>query len=152
MVAKLSDKQPITFEWLNSLVDAINDLKGDITDVSESIRPIVFAGDAIASNNNSKVKVVADQHQIASAGGANGKDNIVTTVTFPSNFKDNSVVVVATADFLTSDKVPYRASVSVGSVTDKQFSCRVSIVDDKINFNKKTAAIVINYIAIGNAP
>jgi hypothetical protein len=152
MVAKLSEKQPLTFEWLNSLVDAINQVDSRAKNAQGSIdavRKIVFAGDAISSAGT--IKVIADQHQIAAAGKSAGKNSVSASVTFPSKFKDSSVVVVATADFITANNVPYRASVSVGAVTEKGFKCRVTIVDDDEEFNKKSQAIVINYIAVGDA-
>jgi hypothetical protein len=152
MVAKLSEKQPLTFEWLNSLVDAINrvDVKaGKAQGSIDAVRKIIFSGDAI--NSAGTIRVIADQHQIASAGKSAGKNSVSANVTFPNKFKDNSVIVVATADFLTANNVPYRASVAVGAVTASGFKCRVTIVDDDAEFNKKSQAIVINYIAVGDA-
>jgi hypothetical protein len=152
MVAKLSEKQPLTFEWLNSLVDAINKADASANAAQgriDAVRKIIFSGDAIGSAGT--IKVIADQHQIAAAGKSAGKNSVSANVTFPNKFKDNSVVVVATADFLTANNVPYRASVSVGAVTASGFKCRVTIVDDDEEFNKKSQSIVINYIAVGDA-
>jgi hypothetical protein len=159
MVAKLSEKQPLTFEWLNSLVDAINKADSRASNAIgkasaaqgsiDAVRKIIFSGDAI--NSAGTIRVIADQHQIAAAGKSAGKNSVVATVAFPSKFKDNSVVVVATADFLTKNDIPYRASVSVGAVTANGFKCRVTIVDDSEDFDKKSQAIVINYIAVGDA-
>jgi hypothetical protein len=70
MAAQLSDGQPITFEWLNSIVSEINDLKTALAantkaDAENRARPITYAGDAIASAG--KIKVIADQQKIGDA-------------------------------------------------------------------------------------
>jgi hypothetical protein len=151
MVAKLSDGQPITFEWLNSLVAEINDLRADLTANNKAdltrVRPIVYAGDAIASAG--KIKVIADQQKIGDAKKT--KEAFNAYVDFPGNgFKDASVIVVATADMRKNKTSAEKLVVSVANVTKNGFTCTVTPIDGET----LTAGqdVIINYIAVGDAP
>ena len=154
MVAQLSDGQPITFEWLNSLVSEINSLKSDLAantkaDRANRLRPITYAGDAI--NTAGKIKVIADQHKVGDAKG--GKAAFNAQVSFPGNgFKDASVIVVATTDMPKgkSGKAAEQLAVSVANVTKKGFTCTVTPIDSESL--SKGQDVFINYIAVGDAP
>jgi len=151
MVAQLSDGQPITFEWLNTLVEEINRLRQDLTANSQAdktrVRPIIYSGDAIASAG--KIKVIADQQTIGDAKKTKAAFNAI--VKFPGNgFKDNSVIVVATADMKKDDKQAEKLVVSVANVTNSKFVCTVTPIDgEQLTVGQD---IVINYIAVGDAP
>jgi hypothetical protein len=151
MVAKLSDGQPITFEWLNSLVAEINDLRSDLTANNKAdltrVRPIVYGGDAIAKAG--KIKVIADQQKIGDARKSKAAFNAV--VKFPGNgFKDASVIVVATSDMAKSKTSAEKLVVSVANITKNGFTCTVTPIDGET----LTAGqdVIINYIAVGDAP
>jgi hypothetical protein len=152
MVAKLSDGQPITFEWLNSLVAEINDLRSDLSantraDRANRLRPITYAGDAI--NRAGKIKVIADQHVVGDARKSKAAFNAV--VKFPGNgFKDASVIVVATSDTPKSKESAEKLVVSVANITKNGFTCTVTPIDGET----LTAGnpVIINYIAVGDAP
>ena len=151
MAAKLSDGQPITFEWLNSLVDEINRLRQDLTANSQAdktrVRPIIYSGDAIQKAG--KIKVIADQQKIGDAKNTKAAFNAI--VKFPGNgFKDNSVIVVATADMKKDDKQAEKLVVSVANITNSKFVCTVTPIDGETL--KVGDDIVINYIAVGDAP
>jgi hypothetical protein len=152
MVAKLSDGQPITFEWLNSLVAEINDLRSDLSantraDAQNRLRAITYAGDAI--NRAGKIKVIADQHVVGDAKGGAGAFN--KYVDFVGNgFKDASVIVVATVDMRKSKTAAEQCAVSVANVTKNGFTCTVTPIDSETL--KAGQPVVINYIAVGDAP
>jgi hypothetical protein len=152
MVAKLSDGQPITFEWLNSLVAEINDLRADLSantkaDAQNRVRAITYAGDAIASAG--KIKVIADQQKIGDAKKQKFAFNAY--VDFPGNgFKDASVIVVATADMRKNAKAAEQLAVSVANVTKNGFTCTVTPIDGESL--KAGQDVIINYVAVGDAP
>jgi len=151
MVAKLSDGQPITFEWLNSLVAEINDLRADLTANNKAdltrVRPIVYGGDAIATAG--KIKVIADQQKVGDARKSKAAFNAV--VKFPGNgFKDASVIVVATSDMPKSKTSAEKLVVSVANITKNGFTCTVTPIDGETLTVGQD--VIINYIAVGDAP
>lgn len=152
MAAQLSDGQPITFEWLNSLVSEINNLKSQLADNTKAdaenrARPITYAGDAIASAG--KIKVIADQEKVGDARKSKAAFNAI--VKFPGNgFKDASVIVVATSDMRKSKTSAEKLVVSVANVTKDGFTCTVTPIDGETLTVGQD--VVINYIAVGDAP
>ena len=152
MAAQLSDGQPITFEWLNSLVAEINTLKSQLAantkaDSENRARPITYAGDAIASAG--KIKVIADQQKVGDATKTKAAFNAY--VDFPGNgFKDASVIVVATSDMRKSKTAAEKLVVSVANVTKNGFTCTVTPIDGETL--KVGDDVIINYIAVGDAP
>ena len=152
MVAQLSDGQPITFEWLNSLVAEIETLSSQLAantkaDSENRARPITYAGDAISSAG--KIKVIADQEKIGVATKSKAAFNAY--VDFPGNgFKDANVIVVATADMRKNKSSAEKFAVSVANVTKNGFTCTATPIDGE----SLTAGqnLVINYIAVGDAP
>ena len=152
MAAQLSDGQPITFEWLNSIVSEINDLKTALAantkaDAENRARPITYAGDAIASAG--KIKVIADQEKIGDARKSKAAFNAY--VDSPGNgFKDASVIVVATADMRKNKTSAEQLAVSVANVTKDGFTCTVTPIDGESL--KAGQDVIINYIAVGDAP
>ena len=151
MPGELSDGQPITFEWLNTLVREVNSLRTDLTANNKAdlarVRPIVFAGDAIASAG--KIKVIVDQQKIGDAKKT--KEAFNNYVDFPGNgFKDASVIVVATADMRKSKTAAEQCAVSVANVTKNGFTCTVTPIDGEAL--KAGQDVFINYIAVGDAP
>jgi hypothetical protein len=152
MVQRLSDGQPITFEWLNSLVAEINDLRADLSantraDAQNRLRPITYAGDAI--NTAGKIKVIADQQKIGDARKSKAAFNAY--VDFPGNgFKDASVIVVATSDMRKNKTSAEKLVVSVANVTKNGFTCTVTPIDGETLTVGQD--VIINYIAVGDAP
>jgi len=159
MAAQLSDGQPITFEWLNSLVAEINLLRSQLAAntaadaaanraaAANRPRPIVYAGDAIASAG--KIKVIADQHTVGDSKKQTTAFNAY--VDFAGNgFKDANVIVVATADMRKNKTSAEQCAVSVANVTKDGFTCTVTPIDGESL--KAGQPVVINYLAVGNAP
>ena len=152
MVQQLSDGQPITFEWLNNLVSEVENLKSQLAantkaDAENRARPITYAGDAIASAG--KIKVIADQQKVGDARKSKAAFNAY--VDFPGNgFKDASVIVVATSDMRKSKTAAEKLVVSVANVTKNGFTCTVTPIDGETL--KVGDDVIINYIAVGDAP
>jgi len=152
MVQQLSDGQPITFEWLNNLVSEVENLKSQLAantkaDAENKARPITYAGDAIASAG--KIKVIADQQKVGDATKTKAAFNAY--VDFPGNgFKDASVIVVATSDMRKSKTAAEKLVVSVANVTKNGFTCTVTPIDGEAL--KVGDDVIINYIAVGDAP
>lgn len=151
MPQPLSDGQPITFEWLNSLASEIESLKTELeansADDKTRHRPVIYSGDAIAKAG--KIKVIADQQKVGDA--RSGKAAFNAYVDFPGNgFKDASVIVVATADMKKTKTSAEQLAVSVANVTKDGFTCTVTPIDAESL--KAGQDVVINYIAVGDAP
>jgi hypothetical protein len=144
MPSRLTDGLPITTEWLNSLVDAIQDL----TPSTEAavIRPVIYTGSVLGPS--ASLQIEAGQHTGVATGGT---DEYESTITFNTPFKDNNVVVVVTPTFVsqgTRRNRPFKASASVGLITNSKFECTISLVSDTMEFNVGKQ-VMFNYLAIG---
>jgi hypothetical protein len=150
MPSRLTDGIPITTEWLNSLVDAINDIGtggGTTTSTTSSQRAISVLGQYF-NDSSRAVQIVADSVTGTAVAGENEKE---FTVNFPTQFADNNVIVTATAAFVsqgTRKNRPFKAAASVGLITNKKFELSVILTDDEQTFNKGKQ-VIVNYIAIG---
>lgn len=145
-VSRLTDGLPITTEWLNSIVDEINNLKGG-TGTATSGNVVEFVGTFFSSTTR-PIQVVADRVTGVAAGG---ELTFETSVVFPNSFGDSNVIVVATPSFIsTTDRLgkPVKASASVGQIASTGFLLTVSFVEDS---NTYTAGkqVTVDYIAIG---
>jgi hypothetical protein len=145
-VSRLTDGLPITTEWLNSLVDEINNLKGG-TGTTASGNVVEFVGTFFSSTTR-PIQVVADRITGVAAGG---ELTFETSVVFPNSFGDSNVIVVATPSFIsTTDRLgkPVKASASVGQIASTGFLLTVSFVEDS---NTYTAGkqVTVDYVAIG---
>lgn len=145
-VSRLTDGLPITTEWLNSIVDEINNLKGG-TGTATSGNVVEFVGTFFSSTTR-PIQVVADRVTGVAAGG---ELTFEASVVFPNSFGDSNVIVVATPSFIsTTDRLgkPVKASASVGQIASTGFLLTVSFVEDS---NTYTAGkqVTVDYIAIG---
>jgi hypothetical protein len=150
MPSRLTDGIPITTEWLNSLVDAINGLTsagGSTTSTTSSQRAISVFGQYFTDSSRA-VQIIADTVTGTAVAGENEKE---FTVNFPTQFADNNVIVVATSAFVsqgTRKNRPFKAAASVGLITRKKFELSVVLTDEGMEFNKGKQ-VIVNYIAIG---
>jgi len=145
-VSRLTDGLPITTEWLNSIVDEINNLKGG-TGTTTSGNVVEFVGNFFSSTTR-PIQVIAER---ITGNAAGGELTFESAVTFPSSFADSNVIVVATPSFIsTTDRIgkPVKASASVGQIASTGFLLTVSFVEDS---NTYTAGkqVTVDYIAIG---
>ncbi len=151
-VSRLTDGLPVTFEWLNSLVEEINALSAKVgVSSSGSSVSTIDNIDVMGSFFNSTtrtIQIIAEEWTgTATAGRATFED----TVKFNPGFADNNVIVVVTAAFVsngTRKGRPFKASASVGGIDKNKFELTVSLVEDDMDFNKGKQ-VVVNYIAIG---
>ena len=154
MPSRLTDGLPITTEWLNSLVDAINAFTADGGSsgnaTGSSQRSISVLGQYF-NDSTRPVQIVADSVTMSATGGA---DTAEMTVNFPSQFADNNVIVVATSAFVSAGarkNRPFKAAASVGLITNKKFELSVVLTADSGAASEFNAGkqVIVNYIAIG---
>lgn len=147
MATRLTDGTPLSFEWLNSLVDEINSLAPNSTSTSgggasEIIR---FFGSAATTNKHAIVieKITDTMQPIG----------LELDVTFPAPFADNKVVVVPTIESLSITGArqgkPIRVGCSIGAVTATGF--KLSVFNEEVVDTTSTFPVTIHYIAIGNS-
>jgi hypothetical protein len=151
MPSRLTDGIPITTEWLNSLVDAINDISATTgsptSGTSSSQRAISVLGQYFNDSSRS-IQIVADS---VTGNATGGEDTKEFTVNFPVQFADNNVIVVATSAFVSQGarkNRPFKAAAAVGLVTNKKFELSVVLTSDSVDFNAGKQ-VIVNYIAIG---
>ena len=150
MANRLTDGLPITTEWLNTLVDEINSLKGvSVSPGSTSLaKKINVLGSGFTGDRT--IQVVADTFTDIIPAGENVLDR---TVQFQTPFYDNNVIVVVTPSFVsTSNRVnrPFLSYASVGLVTSSKFELSVALTSDLSDLSNGRS-VVVNYIAIGKS-
>lgn len=134
-VNPLSDGTPLTFEWLNSVAEAINRLEIQNADDSN----VKFVGDV----NGQDVQI---ETGTATVNATKGVKAIESQVAFKTPFRDNSVTVVAMVT--TKDKKPIAAGIAVGQITSKKFNLVIDLFDDSAAFGKNQK-VFVKYVAIG---
>jgi hypothetical protein len=151
MPSRLTDGLPITTEWLNSLVDAINDIQGNDRSSGGS-GAISHMG--ITNNQADNLIIESGVH----TGQALGSSNVYSaTVEFRSAFADSDIVVVTTPAFVSTSTsssgylFPFNAYTSVGSITKTNFKLSAFMGNDDGTFSAGKT-IIVNYIAIGRRP
>jgi hypothetical protein len=150
MPSRLTDGIPITTEWLNSLVDAINDISSrdnSASSATSSQRAISVLGTNF-NDASRAIQIVADSVTGTAVAGENEKE---FTVNFPTQFADNKVIVVATSAFVSDGERknrPFKAAASVGLITNKKFELSVVLTNESMEFNRGKQ-VIVNYIAIG---
>lgn len=143
-VAPLSDGTPITYEWLNSLANAIN--KVVLENEDDSNVKFVGVGDAGGEN----VQVVLGSVTIESGSKKTAGSKILqNNIEFPVSFADSNVTVLAT---ITSNGAKQHdnavpAAVSVGEITSATFDAAIQLFDGSGKFGKGT--LELKYVAIG---
>jgi hypothetical protein len=148
MPSRLTDGIPITTEWLNSLVDAINGLSAPSGGASSGSQRSISVLGQYFNDSSRSVQIVADSVTGTATGGEDTKE---FTVNFPVQFADNNVIVVATSAFVSQgarQNRPFKASASVGLVTNKKFEMSVVLTSDNVDVNTGKQ-VIVNYIAIG---
>lgn len=136
----LSDGTPLTFEWLNSVANAINALEVDNKNNSNIlVSGIKDAGDIQIVTGTQDINLGADQKGVQ----IRRKD-----IYFPVAFADAAVTVVAmvTHDVGGNTK-PNPAAISVDGITDKKFNATIQVFDADNNIKKEK--FKVRYIAIG---
>lgn len=137
----LSDGTPLTFEWLNTVANAINTLEIDNKDNSN-----VLVSGFVKDLN---VLVVTGTQNINVPGNKKGVQIRVPNIKFPVAFKDAEVVVVATVSHTpkNADTKPNPAAISIGGITRSKFDAHIQVFDSDNNI--KNEKFEVRYIAIG---
>lgn len=141
----LTDGTPLTFEWLNSLADAINQLSAQNADDSN----VQFIGDV---EGQDVLVVTGTQTVNIQKESAKGSQITVNNIQFKNAFKDSNVVVVAmvTSKASTGATPPKPAGITVTEITSTNFNAVVQLFDEQQKFGK--IKFDIKYVAIGKKP
>ena len=145
MPSRLTDGLPITTEWLNSLVDAINDIQGN-----DGVFGASFNHMGITNNGGENLIIESGVHTGQSASQAVYE----STVEFRSAFADSDIVVVTTPAFIVNSAtsgrylLPFKAYTSVGSITRTNFKLSAFLGSDDSPLSA-SKTVIVNYIAIG---
>jgi ribosomal protein S24E len=136
----LSDGTPLTFEWLNSVANAINALEVDNKNNSN----ILVSGYV----KDVDVQVVTGKIDISISANKKGIQVRRENIKFPVSFKDSEVVVVAMVTHsVTGSTKPNPAAVSVDGITATKFNATVQVFDADNDI--KNEKFEVKYIAIG---
>jgi hypothetical protein len=138
-VAPLSDGTPLTYEWLNSLANAINKVVLENEDDSN----VKFAGDIAGED----VLIVTGTEKIESGSKNFGGSKVTKNITFTPTFAEGPVTVIAMVTSDKRDDNPVPAAVSVGTVTSTTFDAVIQLFDGSGKFAKNT--LTLKYVAIG---
>jgi hypothetical protein len=146
MATRLTDGTPLSFEWLNSLVDEINSLAPASTSTSGGASEIIrFFGSAATTNKHA---IVIDKFT-----GTMQPIGLELDVVFPAPFADNKVIVVPTIESLSITGArqgkPIRVGCSIGAVTATGF--KLSVFNEETVDTTSTFPVTVHYIAIGNS-
>lgn len=146
-VNRLTDGMPVTTEWLNSLVDNINNALSSVDTLNSPKRFVDFYSTFFGASTND-LQVVAERMSGVAAGSTN---KVEMTVTFTKEFADSNVIVVATPSFASAGERkgrPFKATASVAGITSKGFELTVGLYNDDQDFHAGKV-VTVDYIAIG---
>ena len=134
----ISDGQPFTYQLLNSIIEAINDITVPEGVDADELLKIVGPG----LNDKNKPLVIFDRDSLTipeNQTGANG------TAKFRTNFNNENPIVMATlVDPEAGGAIPI-GYLTVTAVSNKNFQYRVKLIRKR----DKSTNLEINYIAIG---
>jgi hypothetical protein len=139
-VTELNDGNPLTYNWLNDLVAAINAATEGVQSVTGSSK-IDMITDHMPSATYVQMLTGKDQVSLA------GKESIgYTLVTFSTPFASPDVLVIPAINFPNSAQDIY-ATAWVTNINES--GCTIRVKRFPPLDNKKSTPIKINYLAIG---
>jgi hypothetical protein len=150
-IPPISDGQPVTYEFLNLLVAAVNKMAKSETEGGGQ-QDIEISGKGYSLSKASDVSILIGQFNLKFGSIANAKQSTATsTVQFGGQFKSPPLVFVSAVD-PSSDSaadISY-ISLTVTQVSGTQFTCKGRrMVAGKDASNKDN--LNVNFIAIGPA-
>jgi hypothetical protein len=151
IVPPISDGQPITYEFLNQVVSAVNKLGK--TESGESNQDIEFRGVSYALNKKDSVLVVMGKFSMEFGSLANVSSSTARkTIKFNGNFKQPPLVFLSAVDE-SADKQADTSYVSLiaTDISKSAFTCRARRTLSGKSAQKKDE-LVINFLAVGPAP
>lgn len=151
-IPPISDGQPVTYEFLNLMVAAVNKLAKSETEGGGQQDIEVTSGTGYTLGKATDVSIVIGQFNLRFGSIANAKQSTATsTVKFSGQFKSPPLVFVSAVD-PSSDSaadISY-ISLTVTQVSGTQFTCKGRrMVAGKDAANKDN--LKVNFIAIGPA-
>jgi hypothetical protein len=139
-LSNLSDGNPLTYDWLNSLVASINKASEDVKSVTGSSK-INMIADHMAST--AYVQILTGETVVNLAG----KESIdKTLVTFSTPFASSDVLVIPAINFRNNAEEVY-ATAWVTNINES--GCTIRVKRFAPIDKKKSTPITINYLAIG---
>jgi hypothetical protein len=139
-LSNLSDGNPLTYDWLNSLVASINKASEDVKSVTGSSK-INMIADHMAST--AYVQMLTGETVVNLAG----KESIdKTLVTFSTPFASSDVLVIPAINFRNNAEEVY-ATAWVTNINES--GCTIRVKRFAPIDKKKSTPITINYLAIG---
>lgn len=150
-IPRISDGQPVTYEFLNILVDAVNKLSNPETGGAN--QDIEVTGSSYSLNKNDPVAIVVGRFTLefgALTGRASGSVR-AKTIQFDGQFKNTPLVFLSAVDD-TADAANTTSYISVVAtkVSKTSFTCR----GRRTYAGKKAVqedTITVNFVAIGTA-
>lgn len=137
----ISDGQPFTYQLLNGIIEAINDIKTPEGEDEEGDITIVGPG----RGTSSRPLIIFDRDEVTIP---ENQTAITETAVFRTNFSNENPVVLATiVDPDAGDGTPM-GYLTIKSVSQKNFTYRIKLIRKRT----KSTNIQINYIAIGAEP
>lgn len=149
-IPRISDGQPVTYEFLNLLVDAVNQLSNPETGGAN--QDIEVTGSSYSLNKNDPVAIVVGRFTLE-FGALTGRGGSVRakTIQFDGQFKNTPLVFLSAVDD-TADEANTTSYISVVAtkVSKTSFTCR----GRRTYAGKKAMQednITVNFVAIGTA-
>lgn len=133
----LADGQPFTYQLLNTIIEAVNDIEtpeGDDTEL------VTIKGPG-TNNSKNKPMIIFDRDPIVIPESRTAESG---RAQFRSNFNNQNPIVIATLVDNEDDSTPIGYLV-VTAVDNKGFNYRVKLIRKR----SKSTNMEINYVAIG---
>lgn len=143
MINTITDGQPITYELLNQIIEQVNEVQVEQSDIKQIIE---FYGDNLGRREDDRIKVACGSQSVRLE---KGKTRFTETFKFPSN------VGFDTRPYITATIVDNR----LGSSGDGTSYATLTIVNlSKVGFDmrldlvkapSRNTSIAVHYIAVG---
>ena len=140
----ISDGQPFTYQLLNSIIEAINDIKVPEGENPDDLISIV-GPDVDNAKNKPKIVFGSDTIDIPENQTAETK-----TIKYPggSAFNNDPIVLATLVDPEAKNGGVPVGYLTITSTKKSVFDCRVKLIRKR----SKSTTVQINYIAIGSTP
>jgi hypothetical protein len=145
-VNRLENGNPLTFNWLNMLADAVANHEKSLSKMSGNQKISIVPGHVTTGTSSGNIQILTGQASV-SFNAANPTDAEVT-VNFQTGFASSAVVVFPSINFKGPGIGDFNASCTVTNVGKS--SCKIKIHRfPPISSSQKTATATIAYLAIG---
>jgi len=143
MINTITDGQPITYELLNQIIEQVNEVQVEQSDIKQIIE---FYGDNLGRREDDRIKVACGSQSIRLE---KGKTRFTENIKFPSNvgFDARPYVTATVIDnrLGTSGDGTSYAALTIVNLSKAGFDIRL----DLIQAPSRNTSLVIHYIAVG---